>query len=75
MTKCQHNVQKRLTGTIDMWCINCGAIKLGNAEWQLPLMKPEDANPDKEPGPVQHLQSSAVGGSPQSGEGDGSTGS
>ena len=23
-----------------MWCINCGGLKIGSADWILPLMKP-----------------------------------
>jgi hypothetical protein len=56
MKACQHNVQKRLAmvdvasiAGIAMWCINCGGLKLGSSEWQLPLMKPPDSiSPDSQ---------------------------
>lgn len=35
---CQHNTQKRI-GVLDaFWCCYCGAIKLGNGDWQLPAV-------------------------------------
>ncbi len=52
MKTCLHNVQKRLAmidiasiSGIAMWCINCGAIKLGSEDWQLPLMRPAESQP------------------------------
>ena len=54
MSDCKHHTQKRV-GTMQiavvevrgvvMWCLYCGALKLGSDEWRLPV-KPTDKPSD-----------------------------